>query len=137
MPVELNHTIVAAHDRYESAGFLAGLLGLEVGDPWGPFLPVTLSNGVSLDFASTDQDIASQHYAFLVSDDEFDEIFERVQRAEITYYADPTLALVNEINHNHHGRGFYFLDPAGHGLEVLTRPYGYTGDGVGPGPDGR
>ena len=128
MPVALNHTIVAAHDRQESAEFLAGLLGLEVGEPWGPFLPLPLDNGVTLDFASTDQEIATQHYAFLVSDEEFDEIYARVLRAEVTYYADPAMATVNQINHHHHGRGFYFFDPAGHGMEVLTRPYGYAGD---------
>lgn len=67
MPVELNHTIVAARDRRASAEYLANLLGLEVGPPYGPFLPVETSNGVTLDFMeSGDPEITSQHYAFLV-----------------------------------------------------------------------
>lgn len=124
MPVDLNHTIVFAHDRQASAEFLAGILGLAVGTAWGPFLPVSTSNGVTLDFATVEQDtIAAQHYAFLVAEEDFDAIFGRIQQAGITYYADPALRQPEQINHNHGGRGVYFIDPAGHGMEVITRPY--------------
>jgi catechol 2,3-dioxygenase-like lactoylglutathione lyase family enzyme len=123
--VELNHTIVFSHDKQVSAEFLANILGLEVGAELGPFIPVATSNGVTLDFATSDEEkIATQHYAFLVSDEEFDASFQRIQDAGITYYADPMLKQPGEINHNHGGRGVYFLDPAGHGMEILTRPYG-------------
>lgn len=122
--VELNHTIVAARDRRESAEFLAHILGLEVGAPWGPFLPVSTSNGVTLDFVTSDQEpIAGQHYAFLVPEEDFDAIFERIRQAGITYWADPARQQPGQINHNHGGRGVYFQDPAGHNLEVITRPY--------------
>lgn len=125
MSVELNHTIVHARDNRESAEFLAHILGLEVGTPWGPFVPVDTGNGVTLDFASIPaESIAMQHYAFLVSDDEFDAAFARIEEAGITYYADPRAQRPGEINHNHGGRGLYFMDPAGHALEILTRPYG-------------
>lgn len=124
MPVQLNHTIVAARDRQATAGFLASILGLEVGAPYGPFLPVTTSNDVTLDVSETRQPIASQHYAFLVSEDEFDEIFDRIQRAGIAYYADPGHRQPGRINHNDGGRGLYFDDPNGHNLEIITRPYG-------------
>ena len=124
MPVELNHTIVYAKDKRASADFLAGILGLQVGPEWGPFIPVSTSNGVTLDFANTNQDpIPAQHYAFLVPDDDFDVMFQRIQQAGITYYADPHLRKPGEINHDHGGRGVYFLDPAGHGMEILTSPY--------------
>jgi extradiol dioxygenase family protein len=124
MPVELNHTIVHARDNRESAEFLARILGLEVGNEWGPFIPVATSNGVTLDFASIPvESITMQHYAFLISEDEFDAAFERIQQAGITYYADPHLKQPGEINHHHGGRGLYFLDPAGHGMEIITRPY--------------
>jgi catechol 2,3-dioxygenase-like lactoylglutathione lyase family enzyme len=123
--VELNHTIVFSHDKRVSAEFLANILGLEVGAEWGPFIPVATSNGVTLDFATSDQEkIATQHYAFLVSDEEFDASFQRIRDAGITYYADPMGKQPGEINYNHGGRGVYFLDPAGHGMEILTRPYG-------------
>jgi extradiol dioxygenase family protein len=124
MPVELNHTIVHARDNRESAEFLARILGLEAGDEWGPFIPVATSNGVTLDFASIPvESITMQHYAFLIGEDEFDAAFERIQQAGITYYADPHMKQPGEINHHHGGRGLYFLDPAGHGMEIITRPY--------------
>ncbi|MFG2223336.1 VOC family protein [Streptomyces sp. NPDC048644] len=125
MSVELNHTIVHARDNRESAEFLARILGLEVGLEAGPFVPVDTANGVTLDFATVpDSALALQHYAFLVSDAEFDAAFERIRQAGLTYYADPQRKLVGEINHHHGGRGVYFMDPAGHALEIITRPYG-------------
>jgi len=124
MSVELNHTIIAARDNRASAQFLAGILGLEVGATWGPFVPVATSNGVTLDFASVPAgDIAVQHYAFLVSDEEFDAAFGRIRQAGLDYWADPHGRQPGEINHNHGGRGVYFRDPAGHGMEIITRPY--------------
>jgi extradiol dioxygenase family protein len=128
MSVELNHTIVHSQDNRESAEFLAIILGLEVGAEWGPFIPVSTANGVTLDFASIPADsIVMQHYAFLVSDEEFDAAFERIRLRGITYYADPHLKQPGEINHHHGGRGLYFLDPSGHGMEIITRPYGSQG----------
>ena len=133
MSVELNHTIVHARDNRESAEFLAGVLGLEVGAEWGPFVPVATGNGVTLDFASVPVgSITVQHYAFLVSEDEFDAAFERIRQGGITYYADPYRRQPGEINHHHGGRGLYFLDPAGHGMEIITRPYGSHGAAPAP-----
>jgi extradiol dioxygenase family protein len=129
MAIELNHTIVHAHDRDASAHFLADLFGWEVGPPYGHFLPVQTDNGVTLDYAGVgpDAQVAVQHYAFLVSEDEFDVIWGRIEDRGITYYPEPWMQNENEINHNDGGRGLYFLDPSGHGMEILTRPYG-SGD---------
>ncbi|WP_425840595.1 VOC family protein [Streptomyces fractus] len=125
MAVQLNHTIVHSRDNRESAEFLAHILGLEVGDEWGPFIPLVLSNGVTLDFATVPAaSIVTQHYAFLVTEEEFDGIFGRIKDAGLTYYADPHRKQPGEINHNDGGRGVYFMDPAHHGMEVITRPYG-------------
>ncbi|MFE1248031.1 VOC family protein [Streptomyces sp. NPDC058735] len=124
MSVELNHTVVLSRDREKSAHFLAGILGLEVGAPSGVFLPVTTANGVTLDFATIDGDIPVQHYAFLVSEDEFGEALARLVKARIPIQADPHGNHPSRINRNDGGRGVYFSDPAGHGLEILTRPYG-------------
>ncbi|MER6417265.1 VOC family protein [Streptomyces sp. NPDC001137] len=124
MNVQLNHTIVAAHDKKASAQFLADILGLEPSPPFGPFIPVEIPNGVTLDYMETDDDITPQHYAFLVSEDEFDTIFGRIQEAGLTYWADPYHHRRGEINHNDGGRGAYFDDPNGHNLEIITRPYG-------------
>jgi catechol 2,3-dioxygenase-like lactoylglutathione lyase family enzyme len=129
MAVDLNHTIVHARDKKESAEFLAGILGLEVGPRYGPFLPVATANGVTLDFMDADpyHPINEQQYAFVVSEAEFDEIFGRIQEAGIAYRADPGHRRAGEINHNDGGRGVYFPDPSGHNLEIITRPYGSGG----------
>ncbi|ALC31488.1 VOC family protein [Streptomyces bacillaris] len=125
MSVELNHTIIHSRDNRESAEFLAELLGLEAGPEWGPFVPVVLANGVTLDFATIpEESITPQHYAFLISEAEFDAAFARIQELGIAYYADPHLKHPGEINHNDGGRGVYFPDPSGHGMELITRPYG-------------
>ncbi|MFJ4365779.1 VOC family protein [Streptomyces chartreusis] len=127
MTVQLNHTIVAARDKKESAAFLAGILGLEVSPQYGPFVPVEIPNGVTLDYLDSPGAITAQHYAFLVSEDEFDTIFGRIREAGLTYWADPYHRRPGEINHNDGGRGTYFEDPNGHNLEILTRPYGSGG----------
>ncbi|MEE1795675.1 VOC family protein [Streptomyces sp. BE308] len=125
MSVELNHTIVHCRNNRESAEFLAHLLDLEVGAEWGPFIPVVLANGVTLDFATIPEgSITMQHYAFLISEAEFDTAFARIKEQDIAYYGDPHKKLPGEINHNDGGRGVYFLDPSGHALELITRPYG-------------
>ena len=124
MSIELNHTIIHARDNRESAEFLARILGLEVGTAWGPFVPVATENGVTLDFATIPaESIVAQHYAFLISDEEFDAAFDRIKRGGITYFADPHGKQPGEINHNHGGRGLYFMDPSGHGMEIITTPY--------------
>ncbi|MFD0265193.1 VOC family protein [Streptomyces sp. NPDC127106] len=126
MSVMLNHTIVHSRDNRESAAFLADILGLEVGSEWGPFIPVETANGVTLDFATIPaESIALQHYAFLISEAEFDVSFDKIRAAGIEYWADPQQKHPGEINHNDGGRGVYFLDPSGHAMELITRPYGY------------
>jgi catechol 2,3-dioxygenase-like lactoylglutathione lyase family enzyme len=122
--VEFNHTIVLSHDRETSARFLAGVLGLEVGEPAGVFLPVTTANGVTLDFATVDIDIPVQHYAFLVSEDEFSAALARLVAGRVPIQADPHGRHPRRINRNDGGRGVYFTDPSGHGMEIITRPYG-------------
>ncbi len=127
--IELNHTAVHARDRRVSAEFLAHVLGLTVGRQIGPFLPVVLANGVTLDYyqVGPDEPIASQHYAFLVSDDAFDAAFARIEAAGIEYFADPHATMPGRTNTMFGGRGVYFADPDGHWLELLTRPYAASG----------
>ena len=121
--VELNHTIVAATDKQASARFVAGILDIELGDPWGPFQPVTVGNGVTLEYLDS-VDVHPQHYAFLVAPEDFDPIFGRIRAAGVAYYADPFRQQPGRINHAYGGRGVYFDDPDGHILEVITAPYG-------------
>jgi catechol 2,3-dioxygenase-like lactoylglutathione lyase family enzyme len=122
--VTLNHTIVHAHDTRESAKYYAQVLGQPDPKPFGPFMVLELANGVSLDFMHVTAPIRSQHYAFLVSESEFDAIFGRIREREIPYWADPGKQHPNELNRNDGGRGVYWEDPNGHLLEIITRPYG-------------
>jgi extradiol dioxygenase family protein len=127
MSVELNHTIVHAVDKAASAQFLSDILGLPAPRPFGHFLVVEAANGVSLDFITTQGAVARQHYAFLVSEDDFDAIFGRIQERKLDYWADPMGRQQGEINRHDGGRGCYFKDPSGHWLEIITRPYGSGG----------
>lgn len=124
MAVKLNHTIVHARDQGESAAFFAEVFGLPAPRPFGPFLDVEVANEVTLAFLETRDAIQIQHYAFLVTEAEFDQIFGRVTARGLDYWADPAHRRKGEINRNDGGRGVYFNDPAGHYLEILTRPYG-------------
>lgn len=122
--VRLDHTVVHAHDRQLSAEFLATILGLEVAAPFGPFLPVDLGNGVTLDYYELrDEPIQSQHYAFLVPDEQFDTMIARLEAVGVTYYADPGHTEPGRTNDLFGGRGAYFDDPDGHNMEIMTRPY--------------
>ena len=130
MAIQLNHTIVSARDPLASATFLSEILGCPAPVPFGPFQGVTVDNGVTLDYIRDDGEFPVQHFAFLVSEHEFDAIFERIRARGLTYWADPRHAHAGRINHNDGGRGVYWDDPDGHVLELLTRPYG-SGDGAG------
>ncbi len=123
MVVQLDHTIVPSHDKHGSAAFLARILGIGPPAVFGHFVTVETGNGVSLDYDNA-TDVRPQHYAFLVEDEDFDPIFERVKGEGISYYADPGHRRPGEINTRDRGRGFYFSDPDGHNMEVLTRRYG-------------
>ncbi|GHE76674.1 cysteine transferase [Amycolatopsis deserti] len=124
MAVQLNHTIVEARDREGTAKFLTEVLGLPDPVPYGPFLVVQTSNAVSLDVLQSDEPVHPQHYAFLVSDEEFDSIFERITSRGLPYWADPFGKEPGRINHHDGGRGVYWNDPNGHRLEIITKPYG-------------
>lgn len=115
VPAQLNHTIVWSNDRHRA--------GLPAPRQFYHFQVVEFANGVSLDFMDHAEPIATQHYAFLVSDTEFDAGFERVKARDLTYWSDPGHKQAGEINHHFGGRGFYFENPDGHLLELITKPY--------------
>jgi extradiol dioxygenase family protein len=124
MTVELNHTIVHAQDKRVSARFIAELLDLPEPIAFGHFLVVKTANGVSLDYIDSGAEpVASRHFAFLVSEEEFDAIFARMQARGIAYWADPMGKVEGKINTYFGGRGCYFRDPSGHWMEIITRPY--------------
>ncbi|MEV4396361.1 VOC family protein [Nonomuraea sp. NPDC049607] len=124
MPVQLNHTIVAATDRDATAAFLVDVLGLEPAPVYGPFRVVTLANDVSLDVMQAPGKVTPQHYAFLVGEEEFDQIWGRIRSRGLTFWADPGHGRPGEINTHDGGRGLYWSAPDGHNLEIITVPYG-------------
>jgi catechol 2,3-dioxygenase-like lactoylglutathione lyase family enzyme len=133
MPVQLNHTIVQATDREETAAFFADILGLPEPTPFGPFLVVECANDVSLDVMHDPRPRLPQHYAFLVSEEEFDAIFARIKERDLPFWADPFHTTPNQMNTDDGGRGLYWEDPNGHNLEIITRPYGASDSEPAPG----
>src|SRR4029078_1750959 len=91
MAITFSHTIVAAKSREESATFFTELFGLPSAKEFGSFLAVELNHGVSLHYsqAAEGEDIRPQHYAFLVSEDEFDAIYGRIRERGMQHWADP------------------------------------------------
>lgn len=126
MAITLNHTIVSARDKEQSARFVSEILGLPTPTRLGHFVAVKVGE-TSLDYLNGDENIEQQHYAFLVSESEFDEIFGRIRERGLSYWADPFRRERNEVNAWDDGRGLYFDDPSGHLLEIITRPYGSGG----------
>lgn len=120
MAIKLNHTIVPAHDKEASARFFAEIFGLVYEAPVGHFAPVRVNEDLTLDFDNTES-FESHHYAFYVSDNDFDAILTRVQAAGIPYGSDPWSLENRQLNSRKGGRGVYFRDPNGHVLELLTR----------------
>jgi catechol 2,3-dioxygenase-like lactoylglutathione lyase family enzyme len=124
MAAQLNHTIVLCSNQSASAKFLAEMLGEPPPTRYGPFDVVALDNGVSLDFYQAEGPLRPQHYAFLISEADFDAVYGRIKDRRLDHWADPSRSRPGEINHNDGGRGVYFPDPDGNLLEVITRPYG-------------
>lgn len=124
MTATFNHTIIAATDRHESARFYRELLELREAPSWGVFTNLQLDDGVLLQFAEPPlEEIQLHHYAFLVDDELFDRAYQWLVGQGVEHWADPFRKRPNETNTEHGGRGVYFKDPAGHGLELITRPY--------------
>jgi catechol 2,3-dioxygenase-like lactoylglutathione lyase family enzyme len=122
MSIELNRIIIPARSKWASATFLASILDLAAGPQRELFVPVMVSNGVTLDYVDAER-FDPHHCAFLASEAEFDAAYTRIRSTGITYYAGPHREQPGEINHLHGGRSVYFDDPDGHNIEIITRPY--------------
>lgn len=124
MPVTFNHTIIPCKDREVTARFYRELFELPEAPSWGPFTNIQMSDGVLIQFAEPPlEEIQLHHYAFLVDDELFDRAYQRLVDGGVEHWADPFFKRPGETNTEHGGRGVYFMDPAGHGLEMITRPY--------------
>ncbi len=121
MAIVLDHTIVPARDKEASARFFAQIMGLSYQGASGHFAPVQVNESLTFDFDNRET-FESHHYAFYISDDEFDAILGRVRAAGRPYGSGPMSHQDGKINTRRGGRGFYFADLDGHLLEVMTTP---------------
>ena len=120
MAIRLDHTIVPARDKAAAAQFFADIFGLTVKPGQGRFAQVQISESLTFDFAEDREVTESHHYAFHISDQEFDAILSRVEARGVLYGSGPFDHQNGEINTRRSGRGFYFQEPNGHLLEVMT-----------------
>ena len=126
MTVFLDHHILPTHDKIKSAEFYARIFGVPFdAKDARRFARVDLSETMSFDFDNTEEEIPYRHYAFLVSDQEFDQILDRVKAEGLKYGSDhfPDTRVDMQVGTNRVGRGFYFDDPNGYSLEVITQTY--------------
>ena len=123
MTAQFNHTIIASLDPQRMAKFYLELLEARAESSWGPFANISLAHGVLLQFAAPSMDFPAQHYAYLLDDEHFDRAYATIREGKMEHWADPQRQLPGQINHEHGGRGVYLLDPSGHYLELITRPY--------------
>ena len=121
MPITLNHTIVPSHDKEKSSRWFARMFGLEYTGPVGHFAQVRVNGDLAFDWDNREH-FEGHHYAFVVTDDEFDAIFGRLKAESVAYGSGPNSSKDGDINHRRGGRGLYFSDPDGHLLEIMTVP---------------
>jgi len=123
MTAHFNHTIIASLDPAAMAEFYIDLLEARPAASWGPFTNIQIGGDVLLQFAAPPIEFPPQHYAYLVDDHHFDRAHAKIVAQGLEHWADPQRTRPGEINHDHDGRGVYLLDPSGHYLELITRPY--------------
>jgi catechol 2,3-dioxygenase-like lactoylglutathione lyase family enzyme len=123
MPARVNHTIIAAKSRHESAEFYRHLLETDDAPSWGPFENLRLDGDVLLQFAEPPIELPPQHCAFIMSDNQFDRALGWIKDRGMEFWADPQRQRPAGTNTERGGRGVYTLDPAGHYIELITQPY--------------
>lgn len=124
MPIQLDHTIVPSHNKVAAAQMLAELLDV----PWapsglGPFAPVYVNDGLTLDFIDTDEAFPVYHFCFRVTDTDFDAILAHIQARNIPYRGTVRGPMDRQVNHQFGGRNVYWNEPDGHQWEILTVSY--------------
>ncbi|MEH6347876.1 MAG: VOC family protein [Bermanella sp.] len=122
MAITLNHTIVPSHNHVTSAQFYTRIFNFDYEQDWGPFAIVRVNDSLTLDFMEKEK-FSSNHYAFKVSEEEFDAILQRIKTEQCGFGSGPMSVKNGEINHAYGGRGVYFPDPNGHILEIITQDY--------------
>jgi catechol 2,3-dioxygenase-like lactoylglutathione lyase family enzyme len=122
MTITLNHTIVWARNKEGAARLFAEIFGLRFAGQGGHFAQVGVNDTLTMDFADAKGTVAGQHYAFHVSDSEFDAILQRVKDAGLAFGSGPQSLDDGKLNAWNRGRGFYYKDHDGHVIELMTMP---------------
>ncbi len=122
MEITLNHTIIPSKNNVESARFYERIFGFHFVKEWSHFAVVQVNSTLTLDF-DTQKSFSLLHYAFKVSDEQFDEILERIKNEGISFGSGPRSRDNGQFNTDYDGRGAYFEDPSGHVLEIITKDY--------------
>ncbi len=122
MEITLNHTIVPTYDNVKSAKFYERIFHFKFLKVWEHFAVLKINSTLTFDFV-TKKDFSKMHYAFKVSEKQFDEIFGRIKDNNIAYGSGPYKLDDGKINTHYNGRGVYFRDENGHILEILTKDY--------------
>ena len=122
MEITLNHTIIFTHNNIDTAKFYERVFGFEFVKEWGSFAAVKVNSTLTL-FLLNMQEFQSAHYAFKVTESDFDKIFSKVKSENIAYGSTPFAPENGQINYNNGGRGVFFKDLNGHLLEIITQDY--------------
>ena len=124
MSIVLDHTIVPTHDKEASAQWLAYLFGREPKESRGAYAQLPVSDALTLLFYDSKESFEPHHYAFLITEEEFEAILGRLKEKGIPYGDDAAVLDNFQIkprgNPKGVGRGLYFRDPNGHSLEIIT-----------------
>lgn len=124
MTVQLDHLMVPSRDKLASAKLLAGLLGVPCSETGvGPFVPVYVNDGLTLDFDEWTGPLPIIHYCFRVAPADFDAILGRIKTAGIPYRSSVHGPVDLQIDTQHGGRIVYWNEPNGHQWEMLTVSY--------------
>jgi catechol 2,3-dioxygenase-like lactoylglutathione lyase family enzyme len=124
MQLQLDHLMIPSRDKIAGAKLLAELLGV----PWaptgiGPFAPVYVNDGLTLDFDEWPEPVPQIHYCFRVDDAEFDAILGRLTAAGIAFRSSVHGPIDHRIDTEHGGRIVYWNEPDRHQWEMLTVSY--------------
>lgn len=124
MTIHLDHSIVPSRNKVAGAKLLADLLGVEwAPTALGPFAPVFVNDGLTLDFIDTDEAFPIYHFCFRVSQSEFDAILGRIKGAGIPFRSTVHGPVDGKIDTQFGGSGVYWNQPDGHQWEMVTVSY--------------
>ncbi len=128
MTIHLDHLMVPSRDKLAAAKLLSELLGV----PWsengiGPFAPVYVNDGLTIDFDEWTDPVPLIHFCFRVSQDDFNAILTRIKAAKIEYRSNVHGPVDFQVDTQHGGSIVYWYEPDGHQWKMLMVSYAREG----------